>query len=58
MKIVKLKKKAFVAVLAGLFASTVMATGGNGNEPRKIIEEGGSFCKSHPVVCLIFSIKQ
>jgi hypothetical protein len=51
------KKKLFVGMLAGLFASTVLATGGNGNEPRRTNKEAvSSFCQSYPVVCSIFTL--
>jgi hypothetical protein len=51
------KRKLCFGVLAGLFASTVLATGGNGNEPRRTNkEEVKSFCQSYPVVCSIFTL--
>jgi hypothetical protein len=58
MKKVKLSnKKLIVGVLAGLFASTVLATGGNGNEPKKAkVKEEVKFCEYYPVVCSIFSL--
>jgi hypothetical protein len=57
MKKVNLSKKVlFVGVLAGLFASTVLATGGNGNEPPASEQKGddGTFCDSFPLVCSFF----
>ncbi|AGH44496.1 hypothetical protein [Paraglaciecola psychrophila] len=53
------KKKLFVGVLAGLFASTVLATGGNGNEPKiskAKTKEKVTFCEYYPVVCSMFSL--
>jgi hypothetical protein len=50
------RKVLFVGMLAGLFASTVLATGGNGNEPPASRSKGdsSSFCDVYPVVCSFF----